>query len=303
MMARPRLRTLLLLANLVILVLPLAGIWFLRLYESALIRQTESELVSQAAVLGAAFKAERQRLLAAGLAPAEPPAMMRPEAVASAGLHAPGLDLADDPVLPPAPDPAPGQDASPLARAAGQALVPVLREVQPMTLAAIRLVDRRAVIVATTGEDGGLSLAGREEVDRALQGEVVSVMRWRERPARPSPLTRGASLRVFVALPVTEGDQVVGAVLLSRTPRTLAQAIYGKRFHLATLAALLLAAGILLAIIASRLITGPLGRVIAQAQRVAAGEFGAVVSLRGPGVREAAELSAAVARMATTLEQ
>ena len=39
-MARPRLRTVLLLVNVVIVVLPLAGLWFMRLYESALIRQT-----------------------------------------------------------------------------------------------------------------------------------------------------------------------------------------------------------------------------------------------------------------------
>ena len=58
-MRRIRLRTLLLLINLLILILPLAGIWFLRLYESALIRQTESELVAQAAVIVGAFKSSR----------------------------------------------------------------------------------------------------------------------------------------------------------------------------------------------------------------------------------------------------
>ena len=44
---RPRLRTLLLVANLVLLTLPLAGVWLLRIYESALIRQTESELTAR----------------------------------------------------------------------------------------------------------------------------------------------------------------------------------------------------------------------------------------------------------------
>ena len=46
---RLRLRSILLLTNLVILALPLGGIIWLRLYESALIRQTESELIAQAA--------------------------------------------------------------------------------------------------------------------------------------------------------------------------------------------------------------------------------------------------------------
>jgi signal transduction histidine kinase len=295
--SRPRLRTLLLLINLLILALPLAGLEILRLYESALIRQTESELVAQAVVLSGAFRAERQRLAGADAPSAAPSLPPGPST---------GLDLADDPVLPPPPDPAPATAPSePLARATGEALAPMLRETQAVTLAAIRVVDRAGVIVATTGDDLGKSIAGREEVDRALKGERVSVMRYRERPARFSPghLRRGAALRVFVAMPVLASDEVLGAILLSRTPRDLAQAVWGKRYSLLALAALLLGAGIALALIATRFIARPLGAVVAQAQRVAAGEAGAVVPLAGPAVREAAELSAAVAQMAATLER
>jgi signal transduction histidine kinase len=306
-MTRPRLRTLLLLINLVILVLPLAGLWFLRLYESALIRQTESELVAQAAVLAGAFKVERQRLIAGGATPETPGTDTRaPRSPTFATAPARGLDLADDPVLPPPPDPAPAaRPAGPLAASVGEALAPILREAQTVTLAALRIVDRAGVVIATTGDDLGRSLAGRDEIDRALQGERVSLMRERERPARlvPGNLRRGANLRVFVAMPVLDGDAVVGAILLSRTPHDVIQAVYGKLYHLLALGALLLGAGIALAVVASRLITRPLGTVVAQAQRVAAGEIGAVLPLSGPGVREAAELSAAVAQMAATLER
>jgi signal transduction histidine kinase len=305
-MTRPRLRTVLLLINVVILILPLGGLWFLRLYESALVRQTESELVAQAAVLAAAFKAERQQLLARGIAADDEAAPAAPAALPTARAAPQGLDLAEDPVLPPPPDPAPsGAAPSPLALAAGTALLPVLRDVQPVTLASIRVTDRHGVIVATTGEDAGMSLAGRQEIDGALKGDLVSLMRWRERPARPSVtgLSRGASLRVFVAMPVIDGDKVLGAVMLARTPRDLLQAIYGKRYPLIALAFLLLGAVTALAIIASRLITRPLGQVVAQAQQVAGGSLGAVVPLSGPAIREAAELSAAVSRMAGTLER
>src|SRR5437868_3919175 len=61
MRLRPRLpgiRTLLLATYLAVLLLPFAGIGILRLYESALIRQTEAELMAQAAVLSAAYRAE-----------------------------------------------------------------------------------------------------------------------------------------------------------------------------------------------------------------------------------------------------
>ena len=53
----PRVRTLLLATYLAVLLLPVGGIAFLRLYESALIRQTEAELLAQAAVLSAASDA------------------------------------------------------------------------------------------------------------------------------------------------------------------------------------------------------------------------------------------------------
>jgi signal transduction histidine kinase len=303
-MRRPRLRSVLLLVNVVILILPLAGLWLLRLYESALVRQTESELVAQAAVLAAAYKAERQQLLARGIVEDEPAGLAAAAPVARPAPQ--GLDLAEDPVLPPPPDPSPAKEpAGALALAAGNALLPVLRDTQPITLASIRITDRRGVIVATTGEDQGMSLAGRQEIDGALKGDLVSLMRWREHAARPSVtgLSRGASLRVFVAMPVIDGDKLVGAVMLARTPRDLAQAIYGKRYPLIAMALLLLAAVSALAVVASRLITRPLRQVVSQAQLVASGAAGAVVPLSGPAIREAAELSDAVARMARTLER
>src|SRR5581483_5614330 len=54
---RVRLRTILLLINLVILVLPLGGIFWLRIYESALVRQTESELIAQGVFVASAYDA------------------------------------------------------------------------------------------------------------------------------------------------------------------------------------------------------------------------------------------------------
>ena len=93
-MRPPRLRTVLLLGNLAVLALPLAGLYAMRLYESALVRQTESELVAQAAVLAGAMR-ERLRI-------APGPSGPGPASPAAAALHLarrPGLDLASDPVL------------------------------------------------------------------------------------------------------------------------------------------------------------------------------------------------------------
>jgi signal transduction histidine kinase len=299
MKRRIRLRTLLLLINLGLLTLPLAGIWLLRLYESALIRQTEVELVAQGAALAGGYRVERHRLLATGGftpeggAPAPMPEPARP----------PGLDLADDPVLPAPPDtlPVDGPPAS-LSAATGAALAPVLRDTQAVTLAALRITDPRGTIVSTTGDDLGRGLAALDEVTRALAGEPVDVLRNRDQPARDGPLRRGADLRVFVAMPIVDDGRVVAAILLSRTPRDLAQAIYGKRAALLAMAGLTIGLGALVALLVSRFVTRPLDVVVAQARRVAAGEIGAARPLTGRAPREAVELSEAVARMAATLE-
>jgi hypothetical protein len=57
---RPSIRTVLVLINIVVLLIPLGGVAWLRLYESALVRQTESELLVQGAVIAAAYKAALQ---------------------------------------------------------------------------------------------------------------------------------------------------------------------------------------------------------------------------------------------------
>lgn len=54
--ARFKLRSIFLFVNLTVLFLPLFGVIFFRFYENQLIKQTESELISQAAVLGATYK-------------------------------------------------------------------------------------------------------------------------------------------------------------------------------------------------------------------------------------------------------
>ncbi len=298
----PRLRTLLLLSNLAVLALPLTALWAMRLYESALVRQTESELVAQGAVLAAAFREQlRHGEHGEGLPVAQPP--FPPTEAALTLARRPGLDLAVDPVLPPpaAAVPAP-QPAQPEALAVGQALAPVLHDAQAVTLAALRLTDAHGVVVASTGADTGLSLTGWPELSRVLAGAPLATSMRRRDPVQApiGGVSRLSGLRVFVAMPVLGATGVAGAVVLSRTPRDLEGAIWGKRRSLALLGALLLGAGALLAVALSRRVTGPLRRVVMQARIAATG--GEVAPLARPGTREVAELSAALTRMAVTLE-
>lgn len=242
--------TVLLVMTLAALALPVSGLWFLRLYESALLRQTESELISQAGVVAAVYRDAWRR---AGGWTEEPGLPVDPPWTHPPGFDAPwtprfaGLDLAEDPILPAAPDPTPAAAApNSAAQTAGASLAPILREAQRVTLAGMRVSDPQGIVVASTGEDLGLSLAAQEEVRHALAGNATSVLR--ERTSRYQARAEGSvapersrSLRIFTAHPVLDEGRVVGVVVPSRTPRSLADTLYGKRWQLAGLAVVLLA--------------------------------------------------------------
>ncbi|PWC47402.1 HAMP domain-containing sensor histidine kinase [Azospirillum sp. TSA6c] len=317
---RPSIATVLLVMTVAALVLPLSGLWILRLYESALIRQTESELIAQAGVVAAFYRDAWRRAggRAEELGPPVDPAWTRPP-----GFDPPwtprfaSLDLAEDPILPPAPDPVPAAASDPSAAIAGSTLGPILRDAQRITLAGMRVTDRQGVVVASTGEEMGLSLERQDEVRRALAGEAASVLRERtshDRPGQerigyrsgsdsPAVPDRSRSVRVFTAQPVLDDGRVVGVVVVSRTPRSIADTLYGKRWHLAGLAVLLLVSVGVLARLGTVAIARPLRAVTELAKRTADGERGVMVPLPRPVVREVAELSDALTRMARTLEE
>lgn len=291
---KPRILAVLLAANLLLLAAPLGGLWLLKLYESALVRQTETELVAQAAVIGAAFRAAWW----GGKAPAAADAGWQPRPAT--------LDLARDRVLPSPPAPrSASQPPEPRAAAAGAALGSVLADAQRVTLAGMRVLDRNGVVVATSREELGLSLAGQEEVDAALRGEDASRLRARQPAAAgATSISRGVAFRVFVAQPVRDTDgAVIGAVLLSRTPASIDQALHGKRWEIAAMAvALLLGAGGLAGFIAYA-VSRPITAVAEQARAVAAGARVPSGRVRGSAVREADELWSAIQTMAATLER
>lgn len=304
---RPRLRTLLLLVNLVLLALPLTGVFLLRLYESALIRQTESELMGQGALIAAMYRVDWLRAAPDGTFSTMPLSKAPPPDGPWQPIQA-NLDLADDPILPEIITTAmPVASPHPVARQIATDIKPVLVQAQRQTLAGIRILDHRGVVAGSTGEDEDRALDAMIEVARALEGRATAVMR-RRPPVQPeflSPLSisRGANVRVFAAVPVIEGNRVLGAILLLRTPRTLDQALHGKRYELMALLVLMLAAGVSMAVFTALTVSLPVTRVVAQARRVAAGERGAVTPLPHRFTREVAELSASLQIMADTLER
>ncbi len=320
MLRQPHLRTVLVLVNLVILLLPLGGIAFLRLYDVELVRRTESNLIVQGALFATAYKDELLRLLAA-----EPPGSEGRGDVSSYGVPVsesnfvavvdnaelapilPKLDAATDIVWPRGAKAVPSlARPDPFAQAAAERMRPMLETARRVTLAGIRVLDFRGTVVGTTGDELGMDLMSRPEVRRCLKGEHVSLLRERvsDNPTPPlESLSRGNRTRVFVAMPVIHDNRVLGAVVLSRTPLDIVKALYLKRYHLLAAALVIIAAVVLVSVLTSYTITRPVASLIGQAERVTEGKKGAAVPLDNPGTREVARLSAAFAGMAVTLQK
>lgn len=293
-MIRVRLRTVILVVSLFVLVLPLAGIQVLRLYESALVRQTESELIAQAGLIAATFRARY------GETVAESGLVLHGELAGGEPRFA-ELDLADSPVHEPYPGGTPGPASTPAASSLGKAIEPVLAEARNLTLAQIRLVDAQGVVVASTGNDVGTSLAAVEEVEAALGGRWSSRLRQRDDSA-VATIIRSAGLLVYVASPIMFDDRVIGAVLLWRTPATILQALQHKRDLLLQAALLLLVVVVATAIVTSRLVVLPVQRLAAGAGRIARGE--ATELDAGPyRTVEIAQLAESLEAMAESLQR
>lgn len=307
---RPRWRTVLLLSNLLVLALPVAGVSLFKLYDSLLIRQTEAELIVQSAALGASYLDALGDMATSTGAELETYGRRSRALTADQNLSfqpaIPGLDLARHPILPPNPKARPGAPPDPLARTLGRRLEPVLKATQRTSLAGLRLVDFDGNVVASSGSELGGNLRHRSEVAAALHGYRASVLRRRDSSGPeppPGSISRDADWRVVVAFPLQQGERVVGAVVSSRTPLSVRQALYrDRRYFLIGAAALVILVTMLSWMLAATL-GRPLNRLIAQTERVRRGERGAAVPLARPGTREVGQISQAVADMAGALER
>jgi signal transduction histidine kinase len=262
-----RLRAILFLALLFVAALPVAGAVFLRVFENTLVRQTEAELIAQGAVLVAAAEAGWPGAPPAPPANPHDPAYYQPESTT--------IDLSRSVILPERPRagrPAPAADST--AVMVASQLEPVFRRA---SLASIVMIDHKGVVVR--GADRGGSYASLPEVAAALAGDRRTVLRnnYAERPRYSLEwLSRARNLRLHHARPILVRDQVVGVMLLSRSPRALFRGVYEDRGKLllglgVTVAALLVLSGLV-----SRGVTRPIEALSAASRRVAHGERQAI---------------------------
>ncbi|WP_095202633.1 ATP-binding protein [Mesorhizobium carmichaelinearum] len=306
---RPRLATVVVAILILVMALPLVGLFFFRLYENQLIRQTEAELIAQGAAIAAIYA---QEVRDAGIPPEKLGAPM-PQAGGSASRSInpdgpyrpiePRLDLASDYVLPTRPA-AVAATVDPAFAAIGARLSGILDATQKTTLAGFRLLDPRGVVIAGRGEVGQ-SLAEVDEVRDALAGSYASALRLRI-PDQPTPplysVSRGTKVRVFVALPVAVDGKVAGVVYVSRTPNNIIKHLYGERGKVTLAAIAILGGTLLIGLVFLRTVSRPIYALIDRTQRIAAGERDAIRPLDHHGTYEMAELSAAFLDMAEKLQ-
>lgn len=266
-----RLRSFLLGVNLLIFVLPLAGLLGGSVLDRQLARQTHGELSALGSALAVGY---REALLARvpieeramyGRATAHPDPLRRPDLITQsleAAARLPAAAPAASAALPP----------DPTARAAADAICAQVQALRDATRAGARLLDFRGTVICSSGGEIEESLREREEVQSALAGAVASALRRRisNHPSPPlSSPSRETGWRVFLALPVidAESSRVLGAVVVSRTPLSPLKALWQERVPLLLLAALLLVVVVLVTILTQAVILRPMRRLLAQAQR------------------------------------
>ena len=153
---------------------------------------------------------------------------------------------------------------------------PRLTEAKSRTLSGIQVVDVHAEVLASAGFARDASLRDASEVRVALAGGVGHV----DRPRRSAWLRSGAELsgpsrfgdvRSFVAVPVVVDGQVLGAVVVSRTPRAALQTLVQIGSPLVWRVLALLGFAIVLALTAGYYGSRSLRQLVRSARSIAAG--------------------------------
>jgi len=294
----PRLRWLLFGTLLFVAALPGVAALALRVYENALVRQTEAELTAQSAAIAASAA-----LLWPGVAtPAPQDSADDPrESFDDAPSR---VDLRSSPVLPerPAASATPAR-TEPTAQQVANRLAPAIAETKRATLASILLLDQQGLLL--NGRDRGLSLAQVPEVRSALSGVPRTVLRHNDAYLRDTPLdwiSRATSIRMHQARPVVVHGEVVGVVLVARSPRALFRGMWEDRGKIALGVAAIFALLLVLTGVLARAIVSPVERLSRASKALAQGRHSAprrpTLEVREIGslYDDFAAMSAAIAR-------
>jgi len=305
---RPSIRLILLALNLTVLMLPIAGLLFFRIYENQLVRETERKLTAQASILAAVFKRSLQEELGNDIGQVTRRIMIAAST---------GGDKQNRQTLPQInaestghlkPQPTDVMHAGPLylrLHKAAQATMTILKATQSANSPKLQLLDANGRIIEGPLEEG-LSLARVTEIRRALTGQYASAVRQQSSENLLPGLTsigRSSGARVFVGFPAVENGQLYGIIYLSQTPDSIWQRLYDARRKITIAIAVLLAVTITLVLAISRTIIGPIDTLNRQAALIARGRHTIVAPIKRSGTSEIAGLANSIVSMANTLNQ
>ncbi|MXN64527.1 HAMP domain-containing protein [Stappia sp. GBMRC 2046] len=307
---RPPLGMIVALVLAIMLLVPLAGIVFFRVYENQLIQATEAELISQSAAIAAITSKHLLELGDNGFQRWAEAPKSSSRRTGNENLNdnpwspqQPELDLNHTPVLPERPDAREtSMTVDPVYKALGDWIDPVLQDTQKLTLAGFRILDFNGTVIAGRN-DIGLSFSHIEEVKAALGGRYKSVLR--ERVIRnPQPIysiSRGSSVRVFLALPIIIDRKVAGVVYASRTPSNILKEMYLKRQTVLGFLAFVFASTLLVGFIFARAISRPIRALTERSLKIGDGDRDAIKPLTTHGSREVHALSTSMLDMSRKL--
>lgn len=267
----PSLRWLLLGVSVFALAVPLVAFLTQRIYDTYLLRQTERQLIAQSVVIGEQWRQILFEVRGRGNLDA-----IRPPGRADQRYLPiePVIDLTTR-ILPPQPkvsERAEDFDADILE--AGRRIEPLLQRAQVFNLSAVRILDGRGCVVATTRSENGLCLGALPEVRAAIQGTYSARARKRisdePKPAVTEVRRRG-EVRIFTALPVFEEGRVIGIVRLSRTSLDALTSLWLNRRGLIAVAAITAALLLAISLLSAHAIAQPLQRLTRRAKAIAGG--------------------------------
>ena len=162
-------------------------------------------------------------------------------------------------------------------------MAPVLAETRLATLSSIVMLDSNGVVL--NGPEFGRSLAMLPEAQAALAGRGQTVLRVNESYEPHYPLewlSRASNLRLHYARPVKVEGRVVGAVLVSRSPRALFRGIYEDRGKIALGVGIIFLILLFLTAVLSRAIVRPIEGLSRATRELAAGRH---VPARRPALK------------------
>ena len=234
--------------NLLVLFVPIAGLWYLDVYESQLLQAQERGMVDQARVVaaalsGSATEVDRWQRAALLFAEIERQGDARIQVFDAAGRlvqDSARYTRSDPPRVPDAYSQVSDRRRRVLYRI-GAALVQLRSILAGSVMRVFSLQPHQNSQVSSSDP--------KPEVQAALSGRYGAA-------SRPSPGQR--SLTLTSAVPIRDGDRIVGAVAVSQTTFRILQALYAVRLRLFEIVLLALLAAAVFTRIASSTIVTPI---------------------------------------------